>query len=298
MGGYTHEGRCMGEDRRADLPLPIGPQFILDVGTLHCMKIIPGGRVMTHKDALIHIITGCAVIVLSLMAVIASAAEPPARVGSLIRVRPDHEERYIILHRHTFPEVLAQIRDSNIRNYSIFLLDGVLFSHFEYIGNDFEKDMDRMAQDKVTQEWWKLTEPMQRPFEDRKEGEWWTVIDEIFHLAKREKTNTGVQRFGFLIEAAPGREEACISHISGMPGPVRELLGTTGIQNLSVFYRNGTFYSYIEYSGNDFLGDIERIVNHEGIRDWKDGFRGKLKEGPSTGISRWWQPMEEVFHTD
>ena len=50
------------------------------------------------------------------------------RVGSLIKVHPEFEERYIILHKHTFPGVLESIKRSNIRNYSIFLLDGVLFS--------------------------------------------------------------------------------------------------------------------------------------------------------------------------
>lgn len=42
-------------------------------------------------------------------------------LGSLIRLRPECEEQYIILHKHTFPGVLQRICRSNIRNYSIFL---------------------------------------------------------------------------------------------------------------------------------------------------------------------------------
>ncbi|NOR14855.1 MAG: L-rhamnose mutarotase, partial [Candidatus Aminicenantes bacterium] len=78
------------------------------------------------------------------------------RYGSLIKVKPEYEERYIILHKHTFPEVLKQIHDSNIRNYSIYLRDGVLFSYFEYVGEDFDKDMEYMGQNEVTRDWWKL----------------------------------------------------------------------------------------------------------------------------------------------
>ncbi len=35
------------------------------------------------------------------------------RLGSLIKIRPEYKERYIILHKHVFPEVLDRIRKSN-----------------------------------------------------------------------------------------------------------------------------------------------------------------------------------------
>ena len=83
------------------------------------------------------------------------------RFGSIIGLKPEYEERYIILHKHTFPGVLNRIRKCNIQNYSIFLRDGLLFSHFEYVGSDFDADMANMADD-TTKDWWKLTDPMQR----------------------------------------------------------------------------------------------------------------------------------------
>jgi len=92
------------------------------------------------------------------------------RVSSLIKLKPEYEERYIILHRHTFPGVLDRIRKSHIRNYSIFLMDGMLFSYYEYVGDDYNGDMAKIGQDQVTQEWWKLTDPMQDPIESRKDG--------------------------------------------------------------------------------------------------------------------------------
>ncbi len=104
------------------------------------------------------------------------------RYGSLIRLKPEYEERYIILHRHTFPGVLERIRDSNIRNYSIFLRDGMLFSFFEYVGTDYAGDMEKIGADPVTRDWWTLTDPMQVPLETRAEGEWWTNMQEVFHI--------------------------------------------------------------------------------------------------------------------
>ena len=73
------------------------------------------------------------------------------------------------------------IRECNIRNYTIYYKDGLLFSYFEYIGEDFAADMKKMAADPKTQEWWKLTDPCQEPLETREAGEWWASMEEFFH---------------------------------------------------------------------------------------------------------------------
>ena len=103
------------------------------------------------------------------------------RYGSVIRLKPEKLEEYKALHANPWPEVLQMIHACNIRNYTIYHKDGLLFSHFEYIGEDFEVDMKRMAADPKTQEWWKLTDPCQEPMETRKPGEWWASMEEFFH---------------------------------------------------------------------------------------------------------------------
>ena len=103
------------------------------------------------------------------------------RYGSVIKVRPEKEEEYRRLHAAPWPGVLAMIRECNIRNYSIYLKDGYLFSYFEYVGTDFAVDMARMAKDPTTREWWTHTDPCQEPLESRKPGEWWASMEEVFH---------------------------------------------------------------------------------------------------------------------
>jgi L-rhamnose mutarotase len=103
------------------------------------------------------------------------------RYGSVIKVRAEKEEEYKRLHASPWPAVLAKITDCNIRNYSIYLKDGYLFSYFEYTGSDFAADMERMAQDHATQEWWKLTDPCQEALDSRAPGEWWAEMEEAFH---------------------------------------------------------------------------------------------------------------------
>jgi L-rhamnose mutarotase len=103
------------------------------------------------------------------------------RYGMLIRLRPEAEAEYRRYHQAVWPEVLATITACNIRNYSIYLRDGLLFGYFEYIGEDYTADMRRMAADPATQRWWAIMQPMQEPVASAAAGEWWAPMDEVFH---------------------------------------------------------------------------------------------------------------------
>jgi L-rhamnose mutarotase len=103
------------------------------------------------------------------------------RYGQVIQVKPEKLEEYKKLHQEVWPEVLDKIADCNIRNYSIFYRDGFLFAYFEYMGENFKDDMDKMAADPKTREWWKLTDPCQQPVETAAEGQWWAPLEEVFH---------------------------------------------------------------------------------------------------------------------
>jgi L-rhamnose mutarotase len=103
------------------------------------------------------------------------------RYGSMIGLRPESTEEYKALHAAVWPSVLKTISDCNIRNYSIYYKDGLLFSYYEYIGDDYESDMARMAADPETQRWWALCMPCQVALETRGSGEWWAGMEELFH---------------------------------------------------------------------------------------------------------------------
>jgi len=105
----------------------------------------------------------------------------PRRVGQAIGLKPDQIEAYERLHAAVWPEVLAMIHACNIRNYSIFRYGELLFAYFEYVGDDYEADMAKIAADPKTREWWTWTEPMQAPLATRSPGEWWATIKEVFH---------------------------------------------------------------------------------------------------------------------
>jgi len=106
------------------------------------------------------------------------------RYASVIGIKPEASAEYKRLHADVWPDVLKQIKASNISNYSIFLKEpeNLLFSYFEYHGSDYEADMAAMAADPRTQEWWAVCKPLQSPLMTRKDGEWWAEMPEVFHM--------------------------------------------------------------------------------------------------------------------
>ena len=67
------------------------------------------------------------------------------------------------MHANPWTGVNKMIKECNIQNFSIYYKDGFLFSYFEYIGDDYEKDMQKMNNDPETLRWWKETDPCQIP---------------------------------------------------------------------------------------------------------------------------------------
>lgn len=104
-----------------------------------------------------------------------------SRHASVIRLRPEREQEYRRLHADVWPDVLARIERSGLRNYSIFLRDGRLFSCFECVGGDLDADLAAMAADPATRRWWALTDPCQQPVESAAPGERWAPMEEVFH---------------------------------------------------------------------------------------------------------------------
>ena len=103
------------------------------------------------------------------------------RHGQVIRVKAERLEEYKAYHAQVWPGVLEMIYQCSIRNYPIYHKDGFLFAYFEYVGDDFDADMAKMAADPTTQEWWDIMMPIQQPLDTRAEGEWWAEMEEVFH---------------------------------------------------------------------------------------------------------------------
>jgi L-rhamnose mutarotase len=220
------------------------------------------------------------------------------RIGSLIRVRPEFEERYIILHKHTFPGVLAQIHRANIRNYSIFLRDGMLFSYFEYVGNDFTHDMAGIGEDQTTREWWKLTDPMQEPLETRKEGEWWATLEEIFYVAMQHKIPGPIIRSGYVRNVDGEIYPGGMNHFSDIPSDLMEIMGRCHVIKIAAYYKDGRVYHYYETSGTDAQNGLSLFLQDPQVLEFLNQERSSESKFPTISEVEWQVEMKEVFHTD
>lgn len=104
------------------------------------------------------------------------------RFGQMIKVKPEGKADYIKWHANPLPGVNEMIKECNIQNYSIYSRGDYLFTYFEYVGEDYESDMAKMAADPTTQKWWDIVKPLMEPLADRAESDFWSDMVEIYHL--------------------------------------------------------------------------------------------------------------------
>jgi len=106
----------------------------------------------------------------------------PERHALVVGVRREKRDEYLALHRAVWPGVEQKMTECGIRNYSIFILGDTLFAYYDYVGDDHDADMRRIAADPVSQEWWTLTDPCQvRIAPEVDPGSLWQPIEEIWH---------------------------------------------------------------------------------------------------------------------
>ena len=104
------------------------------------------------------------------------------RVGMVIKINPDHIEEYKKLHADSNVGVRDLLTEANMHNFSIFLHqldDGnwYEFGYYEYTGDDFEADMEKLGKHPRNIEWLEICDPMQIPLEGY---DGWAEMEQIY----------------------------------------------------------------------------------------------------------------------
>ncbi len=219
------------------------------------------------------------------------------RYGSLIGLKKEYEERYIILHKHVFPGVLDRIRKCNIHNYSIFLQNGVLFSYFEYTGSNFQADMAAMA-DEITKDWWKLTDPMQEPFKIRKEGEWWASMELVYQMDSSKVSYANAQRHAYVGELKKEVKQKFKEKVQHIDPSLINLIHDADIQNITIYTKDKRVYLYYEYVGDDYVQDLEKLRKSEPLQKLISELNAMIKPLSNATPQVCLQEMKQVFHTN
>jgi L-rhamnose mutarotase len=102
------------------------------------------------------------------------------RVCFLLKVRADRLEEYTRRHEQVWPDMLAALRETGWRNYSLFLRpDGLLVGYFET--DDLEAALAGMADKDVNTRWQTEMAPFFEQL-DGKPDEGIVPLTEVFHL--------------------------------------------------------------------------------------------------------------------
>lgn len=99
------------------------------------------------------------------------------RVCFVLRVRSDRLEEYRERHRAVWPEMLAALRETGWRNYSLFLSDdGLLVGYLEC--DDFQAALKGMEAREVNALW----QAEMAPFFELRPDTGLTRLEEVFHV--------------------------------------------------------------------------------------------------------------------
>jgi L-rhamnose mutarotase len=101
------------------------------------------------------------------------------RVAFRMRLKPGCEAEYKARHDAIWPKLAEVIRESGVRNYSIFRIDLDLFAYLEMI-DDAPTRSNNAPVPRVLRRWWELMEPLMECNEDHSPVVW--PMDEMFHL--------------------------------------------------------------------------------------------------------------------
>ncbi len=103
------------------------------------------------------------------------------RVCFLLQVKPERLAEYKERHQAVWPEMLAALRQTGWRNYSLFLReDGLLVGYLET--PDFEKARAGMAAREVNARWQREMGPFFEELAGRRPDEGLLRLEEVFHL--------------------------------------------------------------------------------------------------------------------
>jgi L-rhamnose mutarotase len=103
------------------------------------------------------------------------------RVAFQLRIREGMIEAYEEAHRNVWPELLRELEDMGICDYSIFRRDQQLFLYMQV--PDFEQVVERMAASELNQRWQRAMAPLFEPVPGKRPDEPFAMMTEVFYLS-------------------------------------------------------------------------------------------------------------------
>jgi len=125
----------------------------------------------------------------------------------------------------------------------------------------------------------------------------------LFAACGRRAESGPVKRFGSVTGLRPEKIAYYKQlHANAWPEVLKKIK-ECHIRNYSIYMQrldsNYYLFSYFEYNGNDFEGDMKKMADDPNTqRWWKETDPCQLPLPEAAGKNQIWTDMEQVFHTD
>jgi L-rhamnose mutarotase len=106
-----------------------------------------------------------------------------------------------------------------------------------------------------------------------------------------------MKRYGMVIRVKPDHLAEYIRLHEAVWPEVLARITACNIRNYSIYLRDNTLFSYFEYIGTDYTGDMEKMAADPATQRWWKVTMPCQDPVPTAKPGEWWAPMEEVFHT-
>ncbi|HOI53615.1 MAG TPA: L-rhamnose mutarotase [Phycisphaerae bacterium] len=106
-----------------------------------------------------------------------------------------------------------------------------------------------------------------------------------------------MQRIGRVMRIREGKlEEYRRLHAAVWP-EVLAALARAGIRNYTIYHHGGLLFSTMEYIGDDYVADRERLLADPAMQRW-NALTGPCLEPLDGPAGAAWPSMDELFHMD
>lgn len=107
-----------------------------------------------------------------------------------------------------------------------------------------------------------------------------------------------VRRFGQMIKVKPeGKADYIAHHADPLPG-VNEMIKACHLKNYSIYSLGDYLFTYMEYDGDDFDADMEKMAADPTTQKWWDIVKPLMQPLENRKEGEFWSDMTEVYHLD
>ena len=94
-----------------------------------------------------------------------------------------------------------------------------------------------------------------------------------------------------------GADEYIRQHAAVWPA-VLDMIKTCHIRNYSIYFKDNYLFSYFEYTGSDFEGDMAKMAADPETQRWWDVVKPLMDPLENREPGEFWSNMQQIFHLE